>query len=183
MVERTRERAVAAGLTDRLEARGTSARTNCTRWTEDGEFDGAYSNSARLNCVPELTDVSRECARLLKPGGALVFSVIGRICPWEVAHFARRRSWARIKVRFARTAVPVGMNKRTIWTRYYGPREFYRAFAPQFTLEHYRGLCTFVPPPYLTAVRDRHPQLHERFGASTVARPAGRCFAQWAIIF
>ncbi len=161
MVERTRQRAVAEGLTGRLEARHIGAH-ELHALDGDGSFDGAYSNLGPLNCVPELTDVSRECARLLKPGGALVFSVIGRICPWEVAHFARRRSWARIKVRYARTAVPVGMNKRTIWTRYYGPREFHRAFAPQFTLEHYRGLCTFVPPPYLTAVRDRHPQLHER---------------------
>ena len=161
MVERTRDRAITAGLIDRVRPRHIGAH-ELHVLEEDGAFDGAYSNLGPLNCVPELTDVSRECARLLKPGGALVFSVIGRICPWEIAHYARQRKWARMKVRFARTVVPVGMNKRTIWTRYYGPREFYRAFEPHFRLEHYRGLCTFVPPPYLSRVRDRHPGLHAR---------------------
>jgi hypothetical protein len=65
-------------------------------------------------------------------------------------------------MRFARNAVPVGMNKHTIWTRYYSPREFYRAFRREFALVHYRGLCVFSPPPYLTWVRDRHPRLYER---------------------
>jgi hypothetical protein len=66
-----------------------------------------------------------------------------------------------VKIRFARNVVPVGMNKHTIWTRYYTPREFYRGFERDFTLEHYRGLCVFVPPPYLTRVRDRHPRCYE----------------------
>src|SRR5260370_869991 len=84
------------------------------------DYDGAYSNLGPLNCVPALREVSRECARLLRPGGTLVFTVIGRVCPWEIAHYLRRRQYARIKVRFARGSVPVSMNKHTIWTRYYG---------------------------------------------------------------
>ena len=38
------------------------------------------------------------------------------------------------------------MNNHTIWTRYYTPREFYRRFSPQFSLEHFRGLCVFDRP-------------------------------------
>ena len=100
--------------------------------------------------------------RLLQPGGALVFTVIGRLCPWEIAHYAKRRRWDRVALRFARHVVPVGMNKRTIWTRYFTPNEFYKDFEAEFTLEHVRGLCVFVPPPYLTWIRDRHPAWHER---------------------
>jgi SAM-dependent methyltransferase len=112
--------------------------------------------------VPELADVARQCARLVKPGGALVFTVIGRICPWEMAHYLRQRRWARVRVRFARNVVPVSMNNHTIWTRYYGPREFHRAFKLQFTLEHFRGLCVFAPPPYLIWIREKYPRWHER---------------------
>ena len=127
----------------------------------EGTFDGAYSNLGPLNCVPDLADVSSACARLLKPAGALVFTVIGRICPWEIAHYALRRRWSRVKMRFARNVVPVGMNEHTIWTRYYTPREFYRAFERDFTLEQYRGLCVFAPPPYLTRVRDKYPHCYQ----------------------
>jgi SAM-dependent methyltransferase len=161
MVQRTADRAVVRGLTDKVRALNLGAH-ELARLDETAGYDGAYSNLGPLNCVPELYSVSRESARLLKPGGRLVFTVIGRYCPWEIAHYARYGRWARAKVRFAREVVPVGMNNHTIWTRYYSPREFYRAFQEHFTLEHFRGLCVFAPPPYLTWLRDRHPGLHEQ---------------------
>ncbi len=161
MVERTRDRAEHAGLAGRVQALPVGAH-EMERLDGRHAFDGAYSNLGPLNCVPDLGVVSRECARLLQPGGALVFTVIGRVCPWEIAHYALRRRWDRVALRFARHVVPVGMNKRTIWTRYFTPREFYKDFEAEFTLEHVRGLCVFVPPPYLTWIRERHPGWHER---------------------
>jgi SAM-dependent methyltransferase len=160
MVKRTGDRARQEHLMDRVHAITVGAH-ELQRLEETGSYDGAYSNLGPLNCVPDLADVSRECARLLKPGGALAFTVIGRFCPWEIAHYLTRRRWARATVRFARAVVPVSMNDHTIWTRYYAPREFYRAFKSHFTLEHFRGLCVFAPPPYLTWVRERHPRAHE----------------------
>ncbi|HEV7357792.1 MAG TPA: class I SAM-dependent methyltransferase [Steroidobacteraceae bacterium] len=159
MVQRTAERAALCQATGRVHALNVGAH-ELHRLDDAGKFDGAYSNLGPLNCVPDLTDVARECARLLKPDGALVFTVIGRFCPWEIAHYVRQGRWARARVRFARNVVPVGMNNHTIWTRYYTPREFYAAFAPYFSLEHFRGICVFAPPPYLTGVRQKYPRLH-----------------------
>jgi SAM-dependent methyltransferase len=148
MVRRTDARAAQALLGARVQALAVGAH-ELERLEAAGSYDGAYSNLGPLNCVPDLAAVAAQCARLLKSGGALVFTVIGRVCPWELAHYARRRRWARIGVRYARGAVPVGMNGETIWTRYYGPREFYRPFRQQFALTHPRS-CVFAPPPYLT---------------------------------
>ena len=162
MVERTRDRARDAGVN--VDTRAIGAH-ELHRLEGDGRFDGAYSNLGPLNCVPDLGAVAAECARLIRPGGRLVFTVIGRWCPWEIAHYARQRRWARLGVRFARDTVAVGMNGRTIWTRYYSPAEFYAAFAAHFELEVQRGLCGFVPPPYLTWLAERHPRWHERLWA------------------
>jgi ubiquinone/menaquinone biosynthesis C-methylase UbiE len=161
MVQRTSDRAQSENVAKRVRAVNVGAH-ELQRLAETGTYNGAYSNLGPLNCVPDLADVSQECARLLQPGGALVFTVIGRLCPWELAHYVRLGRWARAKVRFARNVVPVGMNNHTIWTRYYAPREFYRAFRSHFTLEHYRGVCVFAPPPYLTWLGESHPRLHER---------------------
>jgi SAM-dependent methyltransferase len=161
MVGRTRDRAIKNDVADRVQALAIGSQ-ELQRLDGREMYDGAYSNLGPLNCVPDLGDVSQQCARLLRPGGALVFTVIGRLCPWEIAHYLKRRQWARATVRFKRGVVPVGMNKRTIWTRYYGPTEFYRAFEKHFRLDHYRGLCVLSPPPYLTWVRERHPVWYER---------------------
>ena len=164
MIQRTADRAAAENVTEKVSAVNVGAH-ELDRLHDSATFDGIYSNLGPLNCVPDVADVARECARLLKPGGALVFTVIGRYCPWEVAHYLRRGLWARAIFRLARTVVPVGMNNHTIWTRYYSPREFYKGFEAYFSLQHTRGICVFAPPPYITSVRERHPRLYERLWA------------------
>jgi SAM-dependent methyltransferase len=159
MVERTRARAREAGLAQAVEARTIGAH-ELERLGDAGLFDGAYSNLGALNCVPELGAVAAQCARLVRPGGALVFTVIGRLCPWEIAHYGVRGRFARAAIRFRRGAVPVAMNGRTIWTHYYTPSQFYAPFAPGFERVHVRGLCLFAPPPYLGRVRARWPRAY-----------------------
>ena len=159
MVARTHDRAQQEGLAARVQTRLIGAH-ELERLGGDGAFDGAYSNLGPLNCVPDLASVSRQCARLLKPEGALVFTVIGRVCPWEIAYYTAKREPARALVRFRRRVVPVGMNQRTIWTRYYTPRELYRAFEKEFRLKHVRGLCVFAPPPYFSEFRERHERCY-----------------------
>jgi ubiquinone/menaquinone biosynthesis C-methylase UbiE len=175
MVRRTNERAVREELTARVVAQVAGAH-DLQRLAGEGKYDGAYSNLGPLNCVPDLGAMSHELFRLLKPGGRLVFTVIGRICPWEIAYYLRRRNWARLKVRYARGFVPVAMNNHTVWTHYYGPREFYHAFQQDFALTHFRALCLFAPPPYITWVRERHPRWHERLWQ------VDRALAAWPVL-
>jgi ubiquinone/menaquinone biosynthesis C-methylase UbiE len=161
MVDRTAERAAREAVTSNVQTLPVGAH-ELHRIDGQSLFDGAYSNLGPLNCVPDMSVVAEQCARLLKPRGALVFTVIGRLCPWEIGHYALKRDWGRVRVRFSKEMEPVRMNKRTVWTRYYSPREFYRAFAPHFTLEHCRGVCVWAPPPYMTSVREKRPRLYQR---------------------
>jgi len=180
MVERTRARAVAEDLQSRVSAIHLGIQ-QLDRL--DDAFDGIYSNFGPLNCAPDLGAVAAECARLLRPGGRLVFSVMGRICPWELGHYALRGRFRRAGVRAARGATAVGMNRHTIWTCYYLPREFYRAFAGHFSLAGYRALSLFMPPPYLVDYYRRHRRwcerlgrLDDRFGALPLLRDMGDHF-------
>jgi ubiquinone/menaquinone biosynthesis C-methylase UbiE len=161
MAARTRDRAQRARLAHRIETLTLGAH-ELDQIEAAACFDGIYSNLGVLNCLPQLQTVSRECARLLKPGGRAVFTVIGRWCPWEIGYFAARGDWTRVRMRFAHRMMPVRMNARTVWTHYWSPRELYHAFARQFALVRYRGICVFAPPPYMTWVRERHPRAYER---------------------
>ncbi|QNK01293.1 class I SAM-dependent methyltransferase [Dyella telluris] len=161
MIGRTRSRAAREGLESSVVAMHLGVQEL------DGlqeEFEGIYSNFGPLNCAPDLHQVAEECSRLLKPGGKLVFSVIGRICPWELGHYALRGRFRRALVRGTHGPAAVGMNKHTIWTYYYLPREFYQAFAPWFSLKHFRALSLFMPPPYLVQYYRRRRHWYERLG-------------------
>jgi ubiquinone/menaquinone biosynthesis C-methylase UbiE len=161
MIERTQARADAADLQSRVAAKHLGVQ-QLDRLDET--FDGIYSNFGPLNCAPNLSVVAAECARLLRPGGKLIFSVMGRACPWELFHYLRRGLFRRAAVRASRGATAVGMNGHTIWTQYYFPREFHRAFAQTFSLQSYRALGLFLPPPYLIDYYDRHRERCERLG-------------------
>ena len=123
-------------------------------------FDAAYSSFGPLNCVPDLFAAARAIAGRVRDGGALIASVIGRICPWEWAVFAARRDFGRAAIRFSRERVPVPLQGRTVWTQYYTPVEFARTFTRAgFQLLSCRALGLFTPPPYLDEFAGRHPRL------------------------
>jgi hypothetical protein len=80
--------------------------------------------------------------------------------------------------------VPVPLEGRTVWTRYYTPGEFSRIFAAAgFTRMSLRALALFTPPPYLQAFAGRHPgtvatlqRLDDRLGAWPALRTWGDHF-------
>src|SRR5204863_5612492 len=122
------------------------------------QFDAVYSNFGPLNCVPDLATAAGLIADRLKPGGVVVASVIGRICPWEIALYLARGDWRRATIRFRSGMVPVPLEGRTVWMQYYSPHAFESAFvAAGFTPVLVRALGLCAPPPYLQAFADRHP--------------------------
>jgi SAM-dependent methyltransferase len=147
-------------------------------------FDAAYSSFGPLNCVDDLPAAARGIARRLRPGGVLVASVIGRVCPWEIAMYALRGDWSRAVLRLTRRRVAVPLEGRTVWTRYYAPREFSRVFAAAgFMPVALRALGLLAPPPYLEGLAARRPRLVARLnriddtvGAWPVARSWGDHF-------
>lgn len=158
MVEETRRRIARAGIEDRAAVHLLDIEQLDRLAPET--FDAACSNFGPLNCVPRLSEAARLIAQRIRPGGVLVASVIGRVCPWEIALYACRGQWGRLRVRFSRTFVAVPLAGRTVWTRYYSPREFERIFARAgFRRVSLRGLGVFVPPPYMAAFAARHPAL------------------------
>jgi SAM-dependent methyltransferase len=157
MVAETRQEAARAGVAARITATQLSIRD---LYILRGEtFDCIYSDLGALNCESDMAALADNCAALLAPGGSLVFSIIGRYCPWEFAYYALRGEFKRARVRFARKPVPVSLNGHTVWTRYYSPPEFGRAFFPRFRRRSCRALNLILPPPYLVAWYESHPKV------------------------
>ncbi len=179
MIARTHTRVSECGLGDWISVRLVGAQE--LRQLRGELFDAIYSDLGPLNCAPDLESVAAACALLLKPRGQLIVSVMGRVCPWERLYYTLRGDRARATVRQQSTAMPVSLNGETVWTRYYTPREFYRAFADCFELTQYRGLSVLLPPPYLWRERWRSLArvlgwLDERVAAWPVLRDTGDHF-------
>ncbi|MDP9152006.1 MAG: class I SAM-dependent methyltransferase [Myxococcota bacterium] len=127
-------------------------------------FDGAYSSLGPLNCEPRLEPVAEGLAELVRPGGALVLSVINRWCPAEVLWFAAHGQWREAARRWdgpvQAASYPGGPKDVTTW--YYSRRAIARAFAPGFRVEHAEALPLLWPPPYLDFLVARRRRLFAR---------------------
>ncbi len=147
-----------------------------------GSFDGAYSSFGALNCEPSLTPVAQGLADLVRPGGAIVLSIINRWCPPEVAWYAVHGEWREAVRRWGgpvqAAAYPGGPKDVRTW--YYSRRDIARAFAGGFSVERVEALPLLWPPPYLDflvrrfrGVFDAVASLDERAGGLPVLRELG----------
>jgi SAM-dependent methyltransferase len=158
MVDEARRRIHESGLSDRVVVHRLGI--DALDAIPPASADTAYSNFGPLNCVEDLNAAAGAIARRLRAGGILVASVIGRVCPWEIALYASRGDLSRLLVRFAHGCVPVPLNGHVVRMRYYTPRTFERSFARAgFNRVSLRALGLFAPPPYLQAFAERHRAL------------------------
>lgn len=124
-------------------------------------FDGAYASFGALNCEPDLAPVMDALARLLRPGAALVCSVMNRCCAWEIGwellHLHPRWAFRRLGKGWLTAGLAAPGGSLPVPVLYYTPRGLMRLLAPQFRMRAVFGLPVLLPPPYLAHLLDRHP--------------------------
>jgi ubiquinone/menaquinone biosynthesis C-methylase UbiE len=133
---------------------------------QPGGFDGAYASFGGLNCEPHLEQVAAALACLLRPGGALVCSVMNRWCAWEIGWYLLRLRPRQAFRRLGKGWLPAGLasagGSLAVPVRYYSPPGFARFFAPHFRVQKVHALPILLPPPYLAHLFDRKPALFAR---------------------
>jgi ubiquinone/menaquinone biosynthesis C-methylase UbiE len=148
MVERTREKARAAGFDENVTAEAVTLETlHAWAAARTGvRFDGAFSNFASLNCVTDHAAVARGLARALSPGARALLVVFGPASPAEVAVLLARGRFRAAFRRFSRRPSPARVAGESFTVTYPGPRALAAAFAPWFVLRRTTGIGVFVPP-------------------------------------
>jgi 2-polyprenyl-3-methyl-5-hydroxy-6-metoxy-1,4-benzoquinol methylase len=123
----------------------------------DGDFDLIISNFGGLNCYNDLSFISAHTARLLKPGGYFIATVMPRISFWELALVFKgefKRGFRRLKEKG--TMANVGDKK--IFVKYYHPTSFYNHFRNDYKLISTKTLSVFFPPPTALNWFNTHPK-------------------------
>ena len=109
-------------------------------------YDGAYSNFAALNCLPDLAILAASLARLLRPGAACMLVVFGTRSIGEVIVELIQRDPQAAFRRFRRGPAPARLGGEHFHVWYPNRREVARALAPWFELRHAHGIGVLVPP-------------------------------------
>ena len=162
----TRRKAVEAGLDNRVHTLALPAsQVGSLRPVRD--LDGAYASFGSLNCEPDLPKVGRGLATLVKPGGILVTSVMGRTCFFEMFWYSLRGRFRRALRRMTAGWVmaPVAGEagrEVTVPTRYLSVRQMVRAMAPAWRVETVWALPLLMPPPYAASLLVRYPSIFAR---------------------
>jgi ubiquinone/menaquinone biosynthesis C-methylase UbiE len=152
MAALTQSKAQAVGVGDRVRAVALPA-SGAVALRPTQPFDGAYASFGGLNCETNLPAVGQALARLLKPGGCVVTSIMGRTClfemAWYLAHLRPRRAFRRLR-RGWQPAPVAGRAGRevTVPTRFLTVRDLIGAFGAAFVVEDVWALPLLLPPPY-----------------------------------
>jgi SAM-dependent methyltransferase len=137
-------------------------------------FDGAYSSLGPLNCEPRLEPVARGLAELVRPGGALVLSIMNRWCLIELAWFVLHGQWREATRRWGGPvqASAYAGGPKDVTTFYYSRGDVERAFRDHFHVEHVEALPLLWPPTYLDFLVTRHDKVFR--GLAPMERWAAR---------
>ena len=122
-----------------------------------GPFQGIYSNAGGLNCIQDLTLVTRQLPRLLVPGGVVTWVIMPRICPWELLHLLQDPRTATRRLRPG--GVMAQVEGVRFHTRYFSAGQVRRAFGPRFRQAKLEALSLLTPTADNKAFAARHPRL------------------------
>jgi len=112
-----------------------------------GQFDGAISTFAGLSTVPDLSRLSQEVARVLRPGGTLIVHMLNRFSLWEWLWLLRRFRLAEAASLPAQKTRSFKIGETTVhhWLNYPLPT-YRRFFASLYNLRAVRGMGILRPP-------------------------------------
>jgi ubiquinone/menaquinone biosynthesis C-methylase UbiE len=125
-------------------------------------FDGAYSSFGPLSCEPDLQGVLDDLARLVRPGGRVVISLLTRFCLWETAWYLLHGDQATALRRWggrAQATVRDQWRELRVPVHYWGARDVRAMALRHFKVESQMALPWLVPPQYLGGLVRRFPRL------------------------
>jgi len=119
-------------------------------------YDLIVSNLGGLNCLDDLSQLSKDISGLLKSNGFFIASIMPQFCLWEFALIFKgefKRALRRIK----RNMVIANVGGEKIFVKYYSPKKIFGYFENDFHLTKTKGLRIFAPTQPAAHWYKEHP--------------------------
>jgi SAM-dependent methyltransferase len=117
-------------------------------------FDGVLSNFGAVNCVRALPALVADVAGRLRPGGTLLWVIMGRRVPWEWMWYLVRGNWRKAARRFEKE----GVAWRGMTISYPTPMQVTLELQPYFQINRVAPLGFALPPSYAAGWLNRFPR-------------------------
>lgn len=149
---------------------------------EGGPFQYIFSNFGGLNCIPDLTLVTRHLPRILAPGGCLTWVIMPPVCPWEMALLLKGKFRIATR-RLQRGGTLADVEGVRFMTHYFTPRQTFTALGPGFRLLRLEGLSVLTPPADRQDFPRRFPRLYRALVKLDDTLAPHPPFNQWGDFF
>jgi ubiquinone/menaquinone biosynthesis C-methylase UbiE len=142
------------------------------------DFDYVFSNFGGLNCIRDLSQVTKHLPALLKPGGFVTWVIMPPVCLWEMATlFKLNRNAFR---RFSKHGVTAHLEGHYFQTYYHSLPAIKKAFGKSFSLIASEGLAAISPPPYASSFQQDHKRIYDTLRNIDARVRKAFPFNQWA---
>ncbi len=118
-------------------------------------YAAVFSNFGALNALADYGPLAAWLAPLVRPGGRLVFVIMGRWCAWEIAwHLLRGQPRTAFR-RLRRGGAVARVGGAPMAVHYPATTHLRQAMAPSFRLDRVWPLGLWLPPSYLEPLTRR----------------------------
>jgi ubiquinone/menaquinone biosynthesis C-methylase UbiE len=122
-------------------------------------YDVVFSNLGGLNCLADLRPVIEQLPSVLRKGGIVSWTLMPRLCLWELAEILRGRPRLAFR-RLAHQGTWARLEGLTFRVYYFTPRQVIEWFGPDYEVLALQGLAVFTPTLESKNFAKRHPHLY-----------------------
>ncbi|WP_337872881.1 class I SAM-dependent methyltransferase [Ignavibacterium sp.] len=122
----------------------------------DEKFDFIFSNFGGLNCINDLTEVTRHFPNLLNENGKVCLVIMPTVCPWEIIQIIKFNFKFAFR-RFNKFGADANVEGVSFKTYYFSYKKIKSALGSNFKIIYKQGLAVFTPIPQMENFIKKHP--------------------------
>ncbi len=126
---------------------------------DEQKFDYVFSNFGGLNCIDDVSRVTKNLPSLLNPGAHVTWVIMPPVCIWEILGVFKGHFKQAFR-RFHKDGVMAHLEGEYFKTYYHSLSQIKKAFGAEFKFIKSEGLCLVSPPPSRANFPIQYPKLY-----------------------
>jgi len=143
------------------------------------KFDFIFSNFGGLNCISDLTKVTRHFPAFLKPGSYLTVVIMPPVCPWELASIFKGKFGHAFR-RLRKNGTRAQLEGESFQTYYHSLQRIRSAFGRNFQFISSEGLAALSPQPHHRNFPQKFPLIYKVLNKADGVFRKSFPFNRWA---